>query len=170
MSRSAGRRVKPLPLDALQRWHETYIDDQTLADGDENGKFHASPFPFNDGLNAKLVIHYGDPCALPVDVLVNPSNERLSDRSGPTQRVYALAVRPTTSRHTFVQFIHVASDFRAHIRIFSHNSPHHHLHTHTKKKHVRENALGFFSGYEGRGRKHLTGWHFAVGKVFFPAQ
>ena len=74
---------------------------------------------------------------------------------------------PTTSRHSFAQFIHVASDFRVHIPV--HNSPHH-LHTHTTQKHVRENALGFFSGYEGRGRKHLTGWHFAVGKVFFPAQ
>ena len=93
MHRSSGtsRRVTPQALDSLLRWSETYIDDRALAEEDENSTYHASPFPFDTDLNHKLVIHHGDVCSLPVDAIVNPSNERLTDRAGATNRLYAVA-------------------------------------------------------------------------------
>ena len=92
MSRAGRRpaptiRVVPQALDSLLRWSETYIDDRTLAE-DDGGAYHASPFPLDAELNAKLVLHHGDVCSLPVDAIVNPSNERLTDRAGATKRLY----------------------------------------------------------------------------------
>ena len=90
--------MKAQALDSLLKWSETYIDDRALADGSAS-TYHPSPFPFDASINEKLVIVKGDVCSYPVDALVNPSNERLSDRSGATQRVYALA-GPTFARES----------------------------------------------------------------------
>jgi O-acetyl-ADP-ribose deacetylase (regulator of RNase III) len=74
-------------LEGILRWGETYIDDRALADG-STGTFHTSPFPYDPELNMKLAVHFGTAVELPVDAIVNPTSERLTDRSGQTQHLY----------------------------------------------------------------------------------
>lgn len=81
-------RGKKISLDSLLRWGETYIDDQVLAEDANSNSRYESPFPFDEELNKKLVLILEDICCLEVDAIVNPSNERITDMSGVSKKIF----------------------------------------------------------------------------------
>lgn len=89
-----GLRDTVVHLDSLTRWNLTLLPLATDTDDDnptvaENEK--RSPFPWRNDLNNKIVLWKGDITELSVHAIVHSTNEKMTDRSYITEKLFAKA-------------------------------------------------------------------------------
>jgi O-acetyl-ADP-ribose deacetylase (regulator of RNase III) len=97
-------RRKPaiVPVQSLQRWNTVPIPDPDPADEDlrpieteaDGAPSKPLPFPYDEELNAKIILWKGDICSLDVDAIVNTTNERLESKAGNSARILYLGGPP----------------------------------------------------------------------------
>lgn len=84
-------------VDTLPRWCDGAEADEVEAGGDIDplstavASAERTKFPVDMAINRKIVLWQGDPTRLRADALVNPTNERMSDMTGISERIFALA-------------------------------------------------------------------------------
>lgn len=88
-----GLRDTVVHLDSLTRWNLTVLplamdaDEQTPNDINEK----KSPFPWRNDLNSKIVLWNGDITELSVHAVVHSTNEKMTDRSPVTEKLFQKA-------------------------------------------------------------------------------